>query len=221
MNFEIIGTRIPRTRMNRFRKALIRLSLAVFVCAVFTVARGWAQSPDDTETSPTQTPQMPMGQDRGGQPVSQDSDQAPAEAEPPAQMEPMPTDTTQENQTMSATQIIGILQAEPDALEAIRNQIAQESGVDPTTLTDGAVQERIRESEETRVLATKELVARGYSINAQERTSPTSTAAGTRTTGTTGRGTQPPRQAATPYENPDNPQVQHQKMPYTNIPSLT
>ena len=208
--------------MNRARKLFTRMSLALFVCVVLTASCGWAQAPDDTQTNPPQTPQMQVGPE--AQPASPQSDQAPTDVEPPAQMEPMtasPADATQENQTMSAAQILGILQAEPDAMDAVKNQIAQESGVDPGTLTDGLVTERIRESEETRVLATKELVARGYSINPEERTSPTSNAAGSRTTGRTGRATQTPRVETTPYENPDNPQVQHQKIPYSNIPSLT
>src|SRR5579863_5071761 len=112
VNFETIGTHISRTRLNRARKAFIRMSLALFLCVVFSVIRGWAQAPDDTETNPPQTPQMQPGQQ--AQPASQESDQAPTDAESPAQMEPTPADVSQESQTMTATQILGIMQAEPD-----------------------------------------------------------------------------------------------------------
>ncbi len=210
--------------MNRVSEVFIRLNLALLVLIVFTATRAWAQAPDAPETNQNPTPQMQMGPPQPGQPSGQDSDEAPTDVAPPPQMEPMPTlpaDAAQDNQTMSAAQILGIVQAEPDLMDALKNQIALESGVDPTTLTDQSVTERIKESEQTRVLATKELVARGYSVNPEERATPSSTAAGSRTSSTAGRGMQPARKAPAPYENPDNPQVQHQKIPYTNIPSLT
>ena len=210
--------------MNRARKVFIRMNLALLLCVVFATTRGWAQSPDDTQANQSPTPQTQMGQQQQGQEANQNSDEAPTQVEQTPQMEPapaLPADATQENQTMSAAQILGILQAEPDLLDTVKDQIAQESGVDPTTLTEQSVFERIRESEQTRVLATKELVARGYSVNPEERGSPASTAAGSKTTSSTGRGTQPPRKEAAPYENPDNPQVHLQKIPYSNMPSLT
>ncbi len=209
--------------MNRVREVFTRMNLALLVLVVLTATHGRAQSqpPDEQETNPNSTPQMQMGPPQPGQSSNQDSDEAPTDVEPPPQMEPMPADASQQNQTMSATQILGILQAEPDLLETIKNQLAQESGLDPATLTDQSVTERIKESEQTRALATKELVARGYSVNPEERATPSSTTTGSRATSSTARGRQPARKEEAPYENPDNPQVQHQKMPYSNIPSLT
>ena len=217
--------------MNRARKVFVRMNLALLLCVVFAATRGWAQSqsPDDTETNQSATPQTQTGQQQQGQAANQDSEQSPGqnseqsptEMVPPPQMEPTPSEGAQENQTMTAAQIISILQAEPDLLDVIKDEIAQESGVDPTTLTNRSVSERITESEQTRIMATKELVARGYSVNPEGATSPTSTAAGSRTTTRTGRPTQPGRGETAPYENPDNPQVHLQKIPYSNMPSLT
>ena len=209
--------------MNRARKVFVRMNLALLLCVVFAATRGWAQSqsPDDTETNQSATPQTQTGQQQQGQAANQDSEQSPGqnseqsptEMVPAPQMEPTPSDGAQENQTMTAAQIISILQADPDLLDVIKDEIAQESGVDPTTLTNRSVSERIRDSEQTRMMATKELVARGYSVNPEGPTSPTSTTAGPRTTTRTGRPTQPVRGETAPYENPDNPQGISRRFP--------
>jgi hypothetical protein len=113
---------------------------------------------------------------------------------------------------MSADQIVGILRAEPSAMEAIKEQVAQQTGAEPSSITDDALLARVRQSDSVRVIATQELVARGYSVDQVATTKKTSAA---------GTSAAPAKAQDQTYENPDNPQVQHKNTPYANLPSLS
>jgi Periplasmic protein involved in polysaccharide export len=127
---------------------------------------------------------------------------------------PQPMDTVS-SPTMSAEQIISILKQEPGALASIKEQVAQETGSDPSTITDVALFQRIRQSTNVRVLATQELSTRGYSVDQ------TPEVVQNGRTGRRGSATTPARVSNQPYQNPDDPQVQHRTNPYTNLPSLS
>jgi protein involved in polysaccharide export with SLBB domain len=119
--------------------------------------------------------------------------------------------------TMSADQIIGILQQEPDLLDSVKTSAAQQTGVDPSTVSDDALYDSIRQNDNLRAQLTKDLNKLGYSTNV--------ITTGTRTGTVTGAAraaqmrvpvtTQPP-----PYVEPDEPQIIQQKDPYGNLPSL-
>jgi protein involved in polysaccharide export with SLBB domain len=122
-------------------------------------------------------------------------------------------------QEIPAEQIIVILQQDPEALASMKNALAQQSGLDPSTIGDNAIFEQIAQDADLRSLAVQELTKRGYTLtpatriprNGAERLPGRSAA--TRT----GRNpmTQPP-----PYEDQDDPQSRQRRSPYGNLPSL-
>jgi protein involved in polysaccharide export with SLBB domain len=123
----------------------------------------------------------------------------------------------QPEQTMSAEQIISILRQEPVAMQRIKEQVAQQTGADPTTITDDSLYARVRQSESVRALATQELSTRGYSPN-QAPTNTPNMQQGGRSARPGARTLRAPNE---PYESPDDPQVQHMVSPYANFPSLS
>ncbi len=124
-------------------------------------------------------------------------------------------------QTMSADQIIGILEQEPDLLVSIKFLVAQKSGTDPGTISDQAIYDRIRQDASLRDLATEELIKRGYSSNPTALNSNSSNAANAPSTKTVPQVPNSSPAQVLPYENPDNPQVQRQASPYNNLPSVS
>lgn len=68
----------------------------------------------------------------------------------------------QGQQAMPADAIIGLLQTQPMLLEAARIRLAQVLGVDPTTLTDQMLFDRIHQDAALRLRITEELRRRGY-----------------------------------------------------------
>ena len=121
---------------------------------------------------------------------------------------------------MSAEQIIDILQQEPDILDSIKMQAAQQSGVDPGTLSDDVIFDRIRQDATLRDMATKELVKRGYSVNPAAPNQNPANALPMK--GALPQAPRPPAAQARPYyEEPDNPRVQRRLSPYPNLPSLS
>ena len=124
--------------------------------------------------------------------------------------------------TMSAEQIIGILQTTPEVLSAIKIQVAEQLGVDPSTISDNDIYDRIRGDPRLRDLATRELNQRGYSTNPTTENQPSQNrlnapiTMGTATQAIPGT----PSTLAGTYQNPNAPQVQPQPSPYSNMPSL-
>lgn len=119
-------------------------------------------------------------------------------------------------QSMSSEQIISILRREPATLASVKEQVAQQTGADPSSISDDSLFETVRRSESVRAMATSTLISRGYSIDQSTATSGTSN--GTRSTV---RGVRQAPSQTQRYENPDDPQVQHRLSPYTNLPSLS
>jgi protein involved in polysaccharide export with SLBB domain len=187
-----------KARRNQAGGQLFTAVLGVFLCGVIAAQSCDAQAPDQS------------GDQQAGQATELQTDQATDQPEGQA---------AADQQTMSAEQIIGILQQEPDVLAKIKMQATQQSGVDPGAMSDEAIHDRIRQDPALRDLATKELVKRGYGINP---TVPNPNPANARSAKRTMP--QPPKplgtQAPPPYEDPDNPQVQHRISPYGNLPSL-
>jgi protein involved in polysaccharide export with SLBB domain len=128
------------------------------------------------------------------------------------------TGQSTDQQTMSAEQIIDLLRQKPDILASVKIQAAQQSGVDPSTISDETIYDRIRQDASLRDFATKELTKRGYGINlAAPNQNPANALPSKRAA------PQPPKPSGTqarPYEEPDEPQEIQRPSPYGNLPSL-
>jgi protein involved in polysaccharide export with SLBB domain len=119
--------------------------------------------------------------------------------------------------SMSAEQIIGILQQQPDLLESMKAAAAQQTGVDPSTISNDDLYGRIRQDADLRAQVTKDLNQLGYSTNAvpvNNRTVNATGAAGA------AQARRPPTTQPAPYVEPDQPQVIRQTSPYVYLPSL-
>ena len=127
--------------------------------------------------------------------------------------------TTQ--QQMSAPQIIAILKQEPDFLASVKAEVAQQSGVDPTTIGDQAIYNSIQRDASVRDLATHVLVESGVNpCIAAPAQNPRNLV---NAPSTRERIQQPPNpltRQPRPYENPDDSQALHRLSPYKNLPSL-
>jgi protein involved in polysaccharide export with SLBB domain len=184
------------SRWNRVGGFLSIFGLVVLLCGLCAARRCVAQAADQVGN---QTPYQ-----QTGQPTDQQTGQM------------------SDRQTMSAEQIIGILEQEPSLLASIKSLVAQQSGTDPSTISDQAIYDRIHQDASLRDLATQELIKRGYSPNPAAPNSNSPNAANARSTKTAVPQTPTPSTTqALPYENPDNPQVQRQTSPYNNLPSLS
>ncbi|MGP8226798.1 MAG: SLBB domain-containing protein [Terracidiphilus sp.] len=195
-------------RWSGVSSLLFSFGLVVLLCSLFAGQSCAAQAADQTEYQP------PYQQT--GQAADQQTGQAPDQqtGQPADQQTGQPAD----QQTMSAEQIIDILQQEPDTLDIIKIQAAQQLGVDPGTISNEAVYDRIRLDPTLREMASKELVKRGYSINlAVPNQNPTNALASKRKVP---QPPKPPGIQSLPYVNPDNPQVQQKLSPYWDMPSL-
>jgi len=127
-----------------------------------------------------------------------------------------------DQQSMSADQIIGILQQDPELLASAKILAAQLAGVDPATITDTMLYDRIRQDSNLRDLATKELIKRGFSVNPETVGKEPLSSASAGSAKIPARLTSKPIDNKTRpyYEDPDDPQVQRKPGPYSNMPSL-
>jgi protein involved in polysaccharide export with SLBB domain len=205
-----------RPRWNRVGGLLFTSGLVILLCAAFTPFRCGAQTEEKTEDQLVY-PEMNQTQD---QQTNATPDQPQGQTTGPV-LDQQP-DQAGGNQTMSAEQIISILEQEPDILDSIRNQLAQLTSADPTTLSDEVVYERIRQNLSFRVLATNELVKRGYSEDIAALSSGSAnTVNGRSAKAAVPQSTKPALTQVVPYTNPDEPQVQRRLSPYKNLPSLS
>lgn len=155
------------------------------------------------------------------------------------QGEPYPLDQAQEDEqyqtdqgtigqapsqpTMSAEQIISILQQAPDTLLTFKDLAGQRFGVDPSTISDNGIFNCVRQDPYFRSQVAQELVNRGYVANPQLRPETATTAQ--RTPLANGEMRQstlapsfPPLQTR-PAEQPSEVRRQ-MPIPYPNLPSL-
>ena len=192
------------SRWNRVGRFLSIFGLVILLSGLCTARKCVVQAADQVGN---QTPYQQTGQSTDQQ-TSQISGQQ--------------ANQTSDQQTMSAEQIIGILEQDPDLLASIKSLVARQSGTDPGTISDQAIYDRIHQDASLRDLATQELIKRGYSPNPAAPNSNSPNAANARSTKTAvPQGPTPSPTQALPYENLDNPQVQRQPSPYDNLPSLS
>ena len=208
-----------RTQWSHSAYLLEASVLAVLLWGILPGQHGEAQA---ANPGGNQSPYQPTGESPY-QPTGQPTDQP--TGQPTDQPAGQPTDEQNaqatDQQSMSADQIIDILRQEPDILASVKIEAAQQSGVDPTTISDEAVFDRIRQDASLRELASKELIGRGFNMNPEPRTrQPQNPANGPSTGKAIPRTTGSPGVQPRPYENPDDPQVQPGPSPYKTMPSL-
>lgn len=124
---------------------------------------------------------------------------------------------------MSAEQIINILQQEPVILTNVKNEVARQAGVDPATITDDNLYDRIRQDANLRAQITSELNKIGYSANRAASVAATSTAGNANLGPSKGNAVAArvtPGNQPTPYVEPDKPQEIRQPSPYGDLLSL-
>jgi len=214
------GSSDSRARWGRVGSLLFTFGVAVLLCGLCAARSCIAQVADHVGS---QTPYQQPGQS-----TDEQTDQVPdpqRDQMPDVQTDRMADQQTGQmspQQTMSAEQIIGILEQEPDLLSSIKSQVAQKSGTDTGTISDQTIYDRIRQDESLRDLATQELIKRGYSPNHASPDSNSTKAANARPTKTAApRAPNLSPTQAPPYDNPDNPQVQRRPSPYKNLPSVS
>ena len=173
--------------------------------------------PQSGDSTGSQSDQGLDSQTMPGQSTQNQSRQSQSTQSESAQSQITEFDQATGSATMSSEQIISILKQEPLILTSIKEQVAQQTGMDPTSITDQSLYQRIRQSQAVRVLATKELVTRGYSV---DQTMGAQTQEGTQNTPSSRQGKQITREQGRPYESPDSPQVRYRISPYTNLPSM-
>jgi protein involved in polysaccharide export with SLBB domain len=165
----------------------------------------------------------PIGGQPQDQPIVKLPDQQVGQATDalPGELTDQQNGQSADGQTMSADQIVDILRQEPDILASVKIQAAQESGTDPSTISDEADFERIRQDASLRNLASKELTERGFDINPEAKTRQPQNSANAFSAGKAAKQpTEPGSVQTRPYENPDDPQVRLYHSPYENVASL-
>ena len=206
------GSFDSRSRWNRVCGLLLTFGLVVILCGLSAARRCVAQAADQEEN---QTPYQQTSQ-------STDQQTSQSTGQQTSQSTGQQTGQISNQQTMSAEQIIGILEQEPDLLASIKSQVAQQSRTDPGTISDQSIYDRIREDASLRDSVTQELIKRGYSTNPAALDPKSLNTDNSRSTKTAlPKASTPSPIQAPPYENPDNPQGQRQYSPYRNLPSLS
>jgi protein involved in polysaccharide export with SLBB domain len=178
-------------------------------------AQGTIEAGDQTPSPQTgQTAAQPMDQSMG-QPTGQSVDQQGCVAAD------QQTGQSPNQHPMTAAQIVTVLQQDPDALASVKVEVAQQSGTDPTSLSDQTIYDSIQQDPTVRDLATHELVERGYApcMEAPSQ-NPQNPGAASSTSKTIPQRSTPLSRPSRPYVNPDDSQAEHRISPYMNLPSL-
>jgi protein involved in polysaccharide export with SLBB domain len=230
---------VTGSRWRQICSTLLVFGLVGFSCIAYS-QRGTSRTPagEENDGSAAQYQNPADGLDEPDTEMSdqtsqyQESSQANQQPFSQLDQQPSPSVGHASSPRMSvADQIISILRQEPLVRQRIKEQVAQQSGIDPSTITDAALFARVRQTESVRFIATQELRAQGYSIDqvavskSTARGSSRSVRSGTQKSGAQEQqvGVQEQQVGGQdqPYENPDDPQVQRRVTPYTNLPSLS
>jgi protein involved in polysaccharide export with SLBB domain len=130
---------------------------------------------------------------------------------------------TNQQPSVTPAEIISMLQQEPDILTNLKDELAQQLGVDPTTISDQAIYYRIQQDPNVEYLAVQALVERGINpcIGAQVQNNRNLVnPLAPRTTQQQLTPQIPFPRLPRPYQNPNDPQALHRLSPYRNLPSL-
>lgn len=216
-----------RPRLNQVGGLFLKLGLISLFSCFFAVQNCDAQTADPSgNQTPYQQGSQSTDQQTGqsadqqaGQSMDQQADQSVDRQT--GQLEDQQAGRPTDQQTMSAEQIIDILKQDPEILASIKILAAQQSGVDPSTISDEMVYDRIRQDASLRDLASQELTRRGFNISPEEQNQQPKNPAGTASPKrNVPQMVKPSSSQTRPYEEPDDPQVQHRLSPYVGLPSL-
>jgi len=201
--------------------------LAGLLCGLSAALSCDAQAADQAGN---QDPYQQTGQTQGqqtGQTVGQQTDQTVGQqtvqtaGQQTCQTADEQTGQTADQQTQSADQIIELLRQEPKILDNVKIQAAQRLGVDPNTVSDEMLYDRIRQDVSLRDLATRELSELGYNTGPEAQNQEFQNSATALPAKRPMPQLQiPPCTQTRPYDNPNDPQIQHRLSPYKNMPSL-
>jgi protein involved in polysaccharide export with SLBB domain len=115
-----------------------------------------------------------------------------------------------DQESMSADQIIAILQQQPGLRTTVKAMVAQQTGADPSTISDDALYNTIRQDANLRAQVTTNFNQLGYSTNATPESNAPSTVQMRRPLATPAR----------PDLVSDMPQTIQRPSPYRDLPSL-
>jgi hypothetical protein len=138
---------------------------------------------------------------------------------------------TNQQPSVTPAEIITMLQQEPDILANLKDEVAQQLGVDPATISDQAIYYRIQQDPNVEYLAVQALVERGINpcIGTQTQTQNNRNQVNPNPLAPRSTLQQQQQQLnpqiplpriPRPYQNPDDPQALHRVSPYRNLPSL-
>ncbi len=168
-----------------------------------------------------QSPNQQMGQLPG-----QQSDQSTTQ-QLGQSIDPLTGLYTNQQPSVTPIEIITMLQQEPDILSTLKDEVAQQLAIDPTTISDQSIYLRIQQDPNMEYLAVQALVERGINPCIGAQTLNNRNPANPSAPRTSQQ--QQQRQSTTqiplprlprPYQNPDDPQALHRISPYRNLPSL-
>jgi len=198
---------IAVSRINPLRNRLCLLALTALFAAPFSsplAAQGDAaassnEAPSASGQTSSQTGSPADSSQPGTTPDSQNASDQPSD---------------QSTVVMSADQIVGILQQDPDLLSSAKNAAARQTGMDPSTITDDQLFTHIRQDATVRAQITQQLNKLGYSTNEPD----TTTAA--KTAGSTVAKTTPKLSTQRVPINLDEPVNIQMPNPYEDLPSV-
>ena len=123
---------------------------------------------------------------------------------------------------LSADRIISILQQQPELLAAAKEAAANQLSVDPTTITDDAIYDKIRQDPNLRAQITEELGRRGYDVSSDMETGPAAAGRGALKTSSRQGAEAGPGEDGDRSEDEDRnePRTLHRHSPYPTLPSL-
>lgn len=122
--------------------------------------------------------------------------------------------TASQQTTMSAEQIVAILEQAPGMLAAVKDVAAQRSGADPSTVTDQQIYAQLQQDLNLRMQATKVLNDNGYLTNAGTSSNAANRHSSARQTAA------PEKVQSEQYRELDVPRAKNLQSPYGNLPSL-
>ena len=229
--------RISESWRNRICYSLLGIGISVFphgaLSQLSSPSAPVSQSANQDEGSFTPDRNRPTEQDQAtpettGDPSLQEDESQSEQSYSPSEQAQSQSNSSasQTKPSMSADQMIAILDQDPVLMQSIKDQIAQQTSADPKSITDDSLFERIRQSSSVRDSVTKELMAHGYSANqvttgARASQPNRMEESGTRAARSPNQSPQNKTSQNQPYRDPDDPQVRRRVSPYSNLPSLS
>lgn len=212
---------------DRALKLLAVVAVPILLCGLFMAPDCRAQVPDQANTPSSQDQSVEAGSLDQSLSLDEQDDmqEAPQSTGTIGSMNegttPGKSNAPSDASTMSAEQIIAILQQEPTILAAVKSMAAQKMGTDPTTIADEEIYSQIRKDPALRDQISSELEKQGYAPNqAQGKMSTSSASSQFPANQTQAQPSKRSNLRGEPREEPLELQANSQKSPYADLPSL-